>query len=373
MAGPNGKKTPIAADPVEAAKSSGLRYVTDETPGFRRKRSGTTFRYFDQNDKPIKDKDQLARIKALAIPPAWTDVWISPSGNSHLQATGRDARGRKQYRYHKRWREVRDQTKYDRLLLIGQKLPALRQKVAHDLALPGLPREKIIATLVKLLETTFIRVGNAEYARQNRSFGLTTLRNNHVKVRGDTIRFRFRGKSGVAHEMELENPRLARIVKHCQDLPGQQLFTYVDENGEARTVESSDVNDYLREATGEDFTAKDFRTWAGTILAARAFATVEPFTSRTQAKHNVAQAIDEVAKKLGNTRSVCQKCYIHPGILSAYMDGTLTATNGRRTHRRVAAASLGLSAEEKGVIRLLQRQVKTAANGKAKANHRRAA
>jgi DNA topoisomerase I len=371
MAGPDGNK--IVIDPVEAAKSSGLRYVTDETPGWRRKRSGTTFRYFDQNDKAIKDTDALARIKALAIPPAWTDVWISPHGNSHLQATGRDARGRKQYRYHKRWREVRDQTKYDRMLLVGQKLPALRQKVAQDLALPGLPRDKIIATVVKLLETTFIRVGNEEYARQNRSYGLTTLRNNHVKVRGDKIYFRFRGKSGVGHELELENPRLARIVKHCQDLPGQQLFAYVDENGETRTVESSDVNDYLRQATGEDFSAKDFRTWAGTVLAARAFAAAEGFTSKTQAKHNVAQAIDEVAKKLGNTRSVCQKCYVHPAIVNAYLEGSLKATNGHVPRRRVAAASVGLSAEERAVIRLLQRQVKSAANGRSKVNHKRAA
>ena len=373
MAGPNGNKIDIVIDPVEAAKSSGLRYVTDDGPGFRRKRSGTTFRYFDVNDKPIKDKDELARIKALAIPPAWTDVWISPFANSHLQATGRDARGRKQYRYHKRWRKIRDQTKYGRMLLVGQKLPALRQRVAEDLALQGLPREKIIATVVKLLETTFIRVGNQEYARQNRSYGLTTLRNNHVKVRGDKIYFRFRGKSGVGHEMELENPRLARIVKHCQELPGQQLFGYLDENGEARSVESSDVNDYLRQATGEDFTAKDFRTWAGTVLAARAFAAAEGFTSKTQAKRNVAQAIDEVAKKLGNTRSVCQKCYIHPAIVSAYLEGSLKAPNGHAPRRSVAAASLGLSAEEKAVLRLLQRQLKTAGNGKPKTNHRHAA
>jgi DNA topoisomerase I len=371
MTGPNGNK--IVIDPVEAAKASGLRYVTNETPGFRRKRSGTTFRYFDQNDKALKDKDELARIKALAIPPAWTDVWISPYANSHLQATGRDARGRKQYRYHKRWRQVRDQTKYDRMVLVGQKLPQLRKKVAEDLARQGLPREKIIATVVKLLETTFIRVGNEEYARQNRSYGLTTLRNNHVKVRGDKIYFRFRGKSGVGHELELENPRLARIVKHCQDLPGQQLFAYMDESGEVRTVESSDVNDYLREATGEEFTAKDFRTWAGTVLAARAFAAAEGFTSKTQAKHNVAEAIDKVAKKLGNTRSVCQKCYVHPAIVSAYMEGTLIAANGHRTRRRGAAASVGLSAEERAVIRLLQRQLKSASNGKSKANHRRAA
>ena len=373
MAKKNGNKI-IVSDSVEAAKSSGLRYVTDDVPGFRRRRSGPTFRYFDQNDRPIKDKEEIARIKALAIPPAWTDVWISPYGNSHLQATGRDARGRKQHRYHKRWRETRDQTKYDRMILVGQKLPALRAKVAQDLALPGLPREKIIATVVKLLETTFIRVGNEEYVRQNRSFGLTTLRNNHVKVRGDKIHFRFRGKSGVGHELELENPRLARIVKRCQELPGQQLFGYVDENAEAQTIESSDVNEYLREATGEDFTAKDFRTWAGTVLAARAFGAADGFTSKAQAKRNVAQVIDEVAKRLGNTRSVCRKCYIHPAIVSAYIDGAPTVTNGHRTRRRVAAASVGLSAEERAVVRLLQRQIKAAGNGKAaKLNHKRAA
>jgi DNA topoisomerase-1 len=364
MRGTNGK-TEIAADPVDAAKSSGLRYVTDEIAGLRRKRSGPTFRYFDQKDKPIKDKETLARIKSLAIPPAWTDVWISPYAHSHLQATGRDARGRKQYRYHKRWRAVRDQTKYDHMILIGRKLPALRLQVARDLALPGLPREKVIATVVKLLETTFIRVGNEEYARQNRSFGLTTLRNQHVKVKGGTIYFRFRGKSRVGHELELANPRLARIVKQCQEMPGQQLFEYVDENGKTRTVESSDVNDYLRAATGEDFTAKDFRTWAGTVLAARAFAGIDAITSEAQAKHSIAKAIDEVAKKLGNTRSVCQKCYVHPAIVSAYMEGMLGRKNGNGNgaRRRIAAATTGLSAEERAVLKLLERQLKTA-NGK---------
>ena len=364
MNGKNGKKIDVVADAAEAAKMSGLRYMTDQIPGFRRKRSGTTFRYFDQNDQPIKDKNELARIKALAIPPAWSDVWISPHANSHLQATGRDARRRKQYRYHKRWREVRDQTKYDRMLLMGEKLTALRAKVARDLALPELSRAKVIATVVKLLETTFIRVGNEEYARENRSFGLTTLRNNHVKVRGGKIYFRFRGKSGVGHELEIENPRLARIVKRCQDLPGQQLFEYVGESGETGTVESSDVNEYLREATGEDFTAKDFRTWAGTVLAARALSEVEPSTSKAEAKRVVAQAIDQVAKKLANTRSVCQKCYVHPAIVSAYIDGSLSHAFARRARRNGNGAGV-LSANEKAVVALLQRQIKSAAaNGK---------
>jgi DNA topoisomerase-1 len=362
MGGANGK-IETAADPVEAAKSSGLRYVTDEIAGLRRKRSGPTFRYFDQHNKPLKDKETLARIKALAIPPAWTDVWISPYANSHVQATGRDARRRKQYRYHKRWRAARDHTKYERMILVGEKLPSLRLQVARDLALQGLPREKVIATVVKLLETTFIRVGNEEYARENGSFGLTTLRNRHVKVKGDTIYFRFRGKSGVGHELELANPRLARIVKRCQEMPGQELFAYADENGETRTVESSDVNDYLRAATGEDFTAKDFRTWAGTVLAARAFAAAEAFSSKTQAKRNVGKAIDVVAKKLGNTRSVCQKCYIHPAIVSAYMEGVIGRSNGNHVRRRARTASTGLSGEERAVLKLLRRRVKTA-NGK---------
>jgi DNA topoisomerase-1 len=371
MNGKNGKKIDLVGDAAEAAKMSGLRYVTDQIPGFHRKRSGTTFRYFDQNGKPIRDKNELTRIKALAVPPAWSDVWISPSAHSHLQATGRDARRRKQYRYHKRWREVRDQTKYDRMLVMGEKLPVLRAKVAQDLALPELSRAKIIATVVKLLETTFIRVGNEEYARENRSFGLTTLRNNHVKVRGDKIYFRFRGKSGVGHELEVENPRLARIVKRCQDLPGQQLFEYVDESGETHSVESSDVNEYLREATGVDFTAKDFRTWAGTVLAARALSEVEPSTSKSQAKRIVAQAIDRVAEKLGNTRSVCQKCYIHPAIVSAYSDGSLTHAFARRAHRNGNGAG-GLSINEKAVVALLHRQTKIA-NANGKGHPRRAA
>ena len=366
----NGNKVDTIADPAEAAKSSGLRYITDALPGYRRKRSGPTFRYFDQHGKPIRDKEEAARIKALAIPPAWSDVWISPHANSHLQATGRDARRRKQYRYHKRWRESRDQTKYDRLLLVGEKLPDLRAQVARDLAQPGLARAKVIATVVKLLETTLIRIGNEEYARENRSFGLTTLRNNHVKVRGDKIYFRFRGKSGVGHELELENPRLARIVKRCQELPGQQLFEYVDDDGETRTVESSDVNEYLREVTGEDFTAKDFRTWAGTVLAARALSESDAATSKTQAKRIIAQAIDRVAKKLGNTRTVCQKCYIHPAIVSAYTDGSLARAFARRA-RRNGNGTATLSANEKTVVAVLQRQLKAAvANGK---NHRRRA
>ncbi len=261
---------------------------------------------------------------SLVIPPAWQNVWISPFPNSHLQATGRDARGRKQYRYHARWRSLRDQTKYDRLTVFGSILPKLRKHVAIDLALAGLPRAKVIATVVKLLETTSIRIGNVEYARENNSFGLTTLRNRHVQVRGSKIRFRFRGKSGIDRDLDLSNPKLARIVRRCQELPGQELFQYVDGDGRRRALNSSDVNNYLRTVTGFELTAKDFRTWAGTVLAARALAACEEAISKTQTKRNVVQAIDTVARQLGNTRAVCQKCYIHPAIIDAYVDGSLT-------------------------------------------------
>ncbi|MGH7769635.1 MAG: DNA topoisomerase IB, partial [Candidatus Binatia bacterium] len=284
------------------------------------------------------------------------DVWISPFPDSHLQATGRDAKGRKQYRYHPRWRKVRDQTKYDRMMLVGEKLPALRARVSKDLARPGLPRVKVIATVVKLLETTLIRIGNEEYARENRSFGLTTMRNKHVKINGSKIRFRFRGKGGVGHDLELNNPRLARIVKRCQDLPGQELFQYVDQNGKPGTVESSDVNAYLREATGDDFTAKDFRTWAGTVLAAWALREIEYFDSKAQAKRNIVKAIEKVAKRLGNTRSVCQKCYIHPAVVDSYMDGSLLQTPNHRAQRAIAESPSDLHPEEAAVMAILEQQ-----------------
>jgi DNA topoisomerase I len=350
----------IISDPVQAAKTSGLRYVMDTIPGIRRKRSGKAFAYFDSQGKAVRDTDEITRIRSLAIPPAWTDVWISPFANSHLQATGRDARKRKQYRYHPRWREVRDQTKYERLMIVGQKLPALRARVSKDLARPGLTRVKVVATVVKLLEMTLIRVGNEEYARENQSFGLTTLRNKHVKVKGSKIYFHFRGKSGIGHELELDNPRLARIVKRCQELPGQQLFEYVDEDGAPRTVESSDVNEYLRAATGEEFTAKDFRTWAGTVLAARALREVECFDSKAQAKRNIVRAIETVAKRLGNTRTVCKKCYIHPAVMDSYMDGTLLKTLDQRARREMADSLGNLRPEEAAVMAILEQQLKNA-------------
>jgi len=264
-----------------------------------------------------------ARIRALAIPPAWTDVWISPDPRGHLQATGRDARGRKQYRYHARWRAVRDEDKYGRLAEFGRALPAIRRRIGRDLGRAGLPREKVLAAVVKLLETTFIRVGNAEYARDNHSYGLTTMRDAHVRVSGSTVRFIFRGKSGIRHELELDDRRLARIVKRCRDLPGQELFQYLDERGRVVDVGSEDVNAYLKDITGTDFTSKDFRTWAGTVLAATLLRVAEPSTSAAAGKRAVVRAIDEVARRLGNTRAVCRKCYIHPAVVEAYLDGTI--------------------------------------------------
>lgn len=346
-----------STDPIESAKASGLRYVTDEIPGIRRKRSGKALRFYDPKGRALRDEDEIRRIKSLAIPPAWNDVWISPFSNSHLQATGRDAKGRKQYRYHPRWREVRDQTKFDRMMLVARKLPVLRARIAEDLARPGLPRVKVIATVVKLLETTLIRVGNEEYARENRSFGLTTMRDKHVKVDGSKIRFRFRGKSGVEFEMDLNDRRLARIVKRCQDLPGQELFQYVDEDGELRSLDSSDVNGYLREVTGEDFTAKDFRTWAGTVLAAKALREVEQFDSKAQAKRNIVKAIETVAKRLGNTRAVCRKCYIHPAVVNSYMDGSLVQVLDQRVKQELAESLGDLSPEEAAVMAILEQQL----------------
>jgi DNA topoisomerase-1 len=286
----------------------------------------------------------LTRIRSLVIPPAWTDVWICPDPRGHLQATGRDARGRKQYRYHPRWREVRDEDKYGRLAEFGRALPAIRRRVARDLGRQGLPREKVLAAVVKLLETTFIRVGNDEYARQNRSFGLTTMRDGHVRVTGSKVKFLFRGKSGVQHELELDDRRLARIVRQCRDLPGQELFQYLDASGRPVDVGSDDVNAYLKEITGTDFTSKDFRTWAGTVLAAQLLCVCEPCASATAGKKAIVTAIDQVAKRLGNTRAVCRKCYVHPAVIDAYLDGSIARAMARPTESEAA------------LLRLLQRR-----------------
>src|SRR5881392_3292001 len=320
----NGKaiEPAVAADSAEAA---GLRYVNDEQPGYSRRAKLKDFEYLDTEGKPIRDEQRLLRIKRLTIPPAWTDVWICPSPNGHIQATGRDARGRKQYRYHERWREARDENKFDRLAQFAKALPNIRRRVARDLKLPGLPRQKVLATIVRLLERTFIRIGNEEYARDNKSFGLTTLKNRHVKVKGAQVVFRFRGKGGRQHEVDVTDRRVAKVIAKCQDLPGQDLFQHLEENSEVRDVTSQDVNEYLRQIVGEDFTAKDFRTWGGTVLAAMALSTQQDFQTKKQAKSNIKTAICSVAELLGNTPAVCRKCYVHPMIVEAYLNRTRIA------------------------------------------------
>ena len=348
----------IVTDPEDAAADAGLRYVSDDQPGYTRKNDG--FEYFDTHGKPITDEARLLRIRRLAIPPAYTDVWICPSANGHLQATGRDARGRKQYRYHEKWREARDETKYDRMLVFGAALPKIRKRVEQDLALPGMPKNKVLATIVSIMERTFIRVGNEEYAKQNKSYGLTTMRNKHVDVKGHKVRFRFRGKSGISHEMEIADRRLARIVKRAQELPGQELFAYCDENDEVHDIKSQDVNDYLREITGEDFTAKDFRTWAGTVLAAVALNAVEPFETQKQAKTNVKTAINAVSKILGNTPAVCRKCYVHPAVLETYLSGNMIEGLRRKTEQALADNLPDLQSVEAAVMAFLQNRLATA-------------
>jgi DNA topoisomerase-1 len=352
----NGPVPSVATPPVESAKAAGLRYTSDTTPGIRRIKRGRGFAYVDPDGRRVRAAAELARIRALVIPPAWTDVWICADLRGHLQATGRDARGRKQYRYHPKWREVRDETKYDRVIGFAHALPLIRRKTADHLRRQGLPREKVLATVVQLLEKTLIRVGNDEYARSNRSYGLTTLRDTHVDVKGPRVRFSFRGKSGVEHEIDLNDHRLAKIVKQCRDLPGYDLFQYVDEDGQRQTVGSGEVNAYLKEITGQDLTSKDFRTWAGTVLAAQLLREFEGFTSNTQAKRNIVAAVEEVAKRLGNTKAVCRKCYIHPAIFDAYLDGSMLETIAQRA-RKVSRAVDRLTANEAAVLGLLQRRL----------------
>ncbi len=343
---------------AQAAASAGLRYVTDRQPGIRRRRSGTGFSYLDASGRPLRDARELQRIKSLAIPPAWEDVWICASANGHLQATGRDARKRKQYRYHARWRQVRDEAKYDRLPSFAAALPLVRRRVAHDLADPVLSMHKVVAAVVALLEKTLIRVGNEEYARANRSFGLTTLERAHARITGSTVRFRFRGKSGKFHDITLSDPRLARIVRHCQELPGRHLFQYLDDDGEVGDVGSAEVNDYLREATGQDFTAKDFRTWAGTVLAAETLCGMEPAGSDTAAKRHVLAAVDQVAAALGNTRAVCRKCYVHPAVLESYEEGELVRALPPPNGKGGRQPAYALTRMERAVASLLQRRAR---------------
>lgn len=346
----------IVTDPVEAAQAAGLRYVQDGSPGITRQRAGKGFRYLNADGRVVRDRETLNRIKALVIPPAWSEVWICSSANGHLQATGRDAKNRKQSRYHTRWREVRDESKYGRMLEFGEMLPQIRQRVESDMAKSGLPREKVLATVVRLLETTFIRIGNAEYARTNKSFGLTTMRDRHVDVSGSTLRFQFRGKSGVQHAVDVSDRRLATIVKRCQDIPGYELFQYVDDDGEARTIDSADVNDYLREISGKDFTAKDFRTWAGTTLAAKTLLETADFETATGMKNNVAQAIKHVSGRLGNTPSVCRKCYVHPAVLEAYEEQKLRQAARRCAKNNSRQSPHGLDVEECTLLSLLRQQ-----------------
>lgn len=318
----------VAADPVLSAQVAGLRYVGDATPGIRRRRHGKGFTYVDPRGRTIRDVRERRRIAALAIPPAWTQVWICPLANGHLQATGRDARGRKQYRYHPDWRAVRDETKFGRMIAFGEALPRIRDEVERDLARPGLAREKVLATVVKLLETTLLRIGNEEYARDNNSFGLTTLRNHHATVDGASVELRFRGKAGKERAVKIRDRRLAQVVRRCRELPGQELFQYVDEEGKLASVGSEDVNAYLREAGGEDFSAKDFRTWGGTILALSELAAMDGSGSRTEANRAIVEAVKKVAAQLGNRPAICRKYYIHPAVVEAFTAGLLTPPAG---------------------------------------------
>ena len=341
-------------DPIASAKAAGLRYVTDREPGLHRIKFRDGFRCVGVDGKPVRDKETLARIKSLVIPPAWTDVWICARANGHLQATGRDARGRKQSRYHPRWREVRDETKYERLLQFANALPKIRERVHADLSLPGLPREKVLATIISLMELTHIRVGNQEYAKENKSFGLTTMRTRHVEVHGSHITFDFQGKSKVHHTIDLQDRRLAKIVKQCSDLPGYELFQYVDEDGNRHNIDSQDVNDYLREISGEHFTAKDFRTWAGSVLAAELLRELGPCETQTEAKKKVVEAIKKVAHQLGNTPSVCRKCYVHPAVLEAYLGGMSVNEARQELESEIAEHSAALRREELALLELLQ-------------------
>src|SRR3569832_115411 len=313
----------VPPSPAESARKAALRYVSDRRPGIRRVRSGKGFRYVLPDGMTLRDADELRRIRVLVFPPAWRDVWICPLADGHLQATGRDAKGRKQYRYHGAWRTERDTTKYTKMIAFGHALLRVRARVAEDLARPGLPKEKVLATIVRLLETTLIRVGNEEYARSNQSYGLTTLRNRHVDIDVTTNQNKKHNKNGKRHAIDVTDRRLAQIVKRCRDLPGYELFEYIDEQGAVNSVTSADVNAYLRDIAGEEFTAKDFRTWNGTVLAAEALLAFEAFTSESQAKRNINEAIQAVSRILGNTKAICRKCYVHPAVIVAYLAGTL--------------------------------------------------
>jgi DNA topoisomerase I len=347
-----------APEAVAAAREANLRYVSDESPGITRRSTGKTVSYLDPQGRAVKDGPTLGRIKRLAIPPAWTDVWICPLANGHIQATGRDARGRKQYRYHSDWSAVRDSAKFERMIAFGKKLPHIRRRVARDLARRQLDRRKVLAAMVRLLETTLVRIGNEEYAKQNGSFGLSTMRDRHVRIGRGTLRFEFRGKSGKNHEIDLHDPRLAAIVRQAQDLPGQDLFQYLDENDEPQKIGSADVNEYLREIAGEEFSAKDFRTWAGTVLAAIVLREFEKFETKKQAKKNLVQAIEKVAGRLGNTPAVCRKCYIHPVVMDSYLEGETLQQLEARAEDAIKHGLTKLNSEEQAVLDFLKKRLK---------------
>jgi len=340
-----------AQDPYSAAKLAGLRYSSPEGVGLLRRKAGRGFCYLDLDGRPVRDRATLRRIRSLVIPPAWTSVWISSDPSSHIQAVGRDARGRKQYRYHPLYRQIRDENKFERLIAFGEALPTLRAGMKTDLAIDGVPRKKVLAAVVRLLETTSIRIGNEEYASENGSFGLTTLKNRHVTIFGRELRFHFRGKSGKIHDIALKDSRLARIVRQCQCIPGYELFQYVDDEGTRSSIHSGDVNDYLREILQADFTAKDFRTWNGTCLAARFFHESGPPASPTEAKRGVVDVVKRVAEKLGNRPSTCKKYYIHPAVIEAYENGTLSGIYAQA----VEVKAEDVKAEEAAVLALLRK------------------
>ncbi|HXW03779.1 MAG TPA: hypothetical protein VD833_00990 [Vicinamibacterales bacterium] len=348
----------VEVDPVASARMAGLRYVTDATPGITRRKRGSGVAYYRPDGSLVRDSATLERIRSLAIPPAWERVWISPDANGHLQATGRDARGRKQYRYHAYWNRVRNDVKYGRMIAFGRALPSIRRRTETDLRKPALSRERVLATVVRLLEKTLIRVGNEEYARTNGSFGLTTLQDRHVAVRGTRVQFRFRAKSGIRQTVDLEDAALARSVRRCQDLPGQTLFQYLDADGRRQRVDSGDVNAYLREIAGQDFTAKDFRTWAGTVLAASALSAPGAAAAAVTArKRQIVRAVEAVAQRLGNTRAVCRKCYVHPAVFDAYLDGVTIEIVADRTRRLTSRRLTRLSRAEAAVLALLQQRL----------------
>jgi DNA topoisomerase I len=355
-----GRSDAVAAAPTapleEAARQAGLRYSTDDRPGITRRRSGRGFAYRSPGGELIHDRATLARIRSLAVPPAWTDVWINKDPDGHLQASGRDAKGRKQYRYHPRFREARESSKFDRMLAFAAALPRIRERVDADLGRPGLPREKVLATVVRLLELTLIRVGNEEYARLNDSFGLTTLQDRHAKIHGSALRFSFIGKSGKRHRVEVRDRRLSRIVARCQELPGQDLLQYIDDDGEVRDVRSEDVNAYLREVGGDDFTAKDFRTWAGTVLAYRALRALQPEGRAT--KKAVVEAMRETAERLGNTPAVARRSYVHPAVLDAYMAGDIGDALVEVAEEQVAPPARPTAEEEAAVVALLRQRMR---------------